>query len=170
MRRRFLGLAVTLATGGPLAATSCSTADTQARVDPIGPSAKDFGAVVLALDYRCGTLDCHGNSYRNLRIFGYGGLRLDPSHSPETPEIPTPAEVAATYDGIVGLEPELMREVTQAQGAGAERLTFVRKGRGDEDHKGGQRIVPGDDADRCVMSWLRGAVDVATCARVPKQP
>lgn len=154
--------------GAVLVAASCSTPDDAKRVDPIGPDAKDFAAVADALQYRCGSLDCHGTMYRNLRMFGYGGLRLDASHTPETPGT-QPAEVTATYDAIIGLEPEIMREVTLAKGAGSDRLTFVRKGRGDEDHKGGRRIVRGDDADKCVQSWLAGSVDGDACKRVRAQ-
>jgi hypothetical protein len=150
------------------AIVSCSTPD-NTRIDPVGPPTKDFDAVVRMLDYRCGSLDCHGSSYRNLRIYGYGALRLDPSHSPETPPLPTQPEIDATYDAIVALEPNVMRDVVLAHGVGSERLTFVRKGRGDEDHKGGRLIVAGDDADTCIQSWLRGAVDVGACDRVSKQ-
>ena len=35
--------------------------------------------------------------------------------------------------------------------------------------KGGQRIVVGDDGDRCLQSWLAGAVDAESCkAAVPR--
>lgn len=159
------------ATGIALAlVAACSTPDNGLRIDPLGPPPADFDAVVVPLDYRCGSLDCHGSPRRNLRIYGYGGQRLAPGDTPESPPTPTPAEVAATYDAIVGLEPDVMRAVTLAKGEGAERLTFVRKARGEEAHKGGRRIVPGDDADACVLSWLRGAVDVEACGRVPEGP
>lgn len=153
---------------GLFAITACSTADDTARVDPIGPSKQNFDAVVGALDYRCGSLDCHGSMYRNMRIYGYQSLRLDPNTLPDSPTT-TQAEVDATYDSIIGLEPEIMRQVVRDKGAKSSRLTFVRKGRGAENHKGGQRIVPGDAADTCVQSWLKGAVDVTACNKVSQE-
>lgn len=159
----------TAALVGLVTLAGCSSPDDAGRVDPIGPSDRDFAAVVRVLDYRCGSLDCHGTTKRNLRVYGFGGLRLDPTDLPDSPILPTPAEVNATYESVISLEPELMRAVTLAKGEGAERLTFVRKGRGTEDHKGGSRIAVGDDADICIQSWLRGAIDVAACSRVPMQ-
>jgi hypothetical protein len=127
---------------------------------------------------RCGSLECHGVAYRNLRLYGFEGARLpgnipvdggtrfiaDPI--PNAPGQSTDTEVAASYDAVVGLEPEITREVVAAKGAGSNRLTFVRKGRGDEAHKGLQRYCAGDSADRCIQSWLAGSVDVAACGRV----
>lgn len=157
-----------------LFAASCSTPDNKLRIDPVGPSAQSFEWVVDALDYRCGSLDCHGSTYRNLRIYGYGALRLQAGDTPATVgALPTgaqPSEVSATYDSIIALEPAIMRDVVQANGQGSDRLTFVRKGRGEEAHKGGQRIVQGDDADVCIQSWLQGAVDVKACQRVRQEP
>ena len=72
--------------------------------------------------------------------------------------------MTATYEAVIGLEPEIMRDVVKAGGAGPERLTFLRKGRGDEAHKGHRRITPGDSSDRCITTWLAGAVDKAACA------
>ena len=47
--------------------------------------------------------------------------------------------------------------------AGIERLTFVRKGRGTEDHKGNKRLNA--DSDTCVASWLANHVDEDACRR-----
>lgn len=169
-RRAFAACALAAA----LFAASCSTPDNKLRIDPIGPSAQNFEWVVDALDYRCGSLDCHGSTYRNLRIYGFGALRLRVGDTPATllPDDTgtSPGEVSATYDSIIALEPSIMRDVVQANGQGSDRLTFVRKGRGEEAHKGGQRIVQGDDADICVQSWLQGAVNVDACQKVRKEP
>ena len=36
---------------------------------------------------------------------------------------------------------------------------------GETHHKGGTVIVPGDDGDTCLTSWLGESVDAAACAR-----
>lgn len=128
------------------------------------PSRGHFPAVAGALERRCATLDCHGRPERNLRLYSGIGLRLassDVSGSGSTTE----AEHDASYESVVGLEPEALSVVVSEGGEAPDRLTLVRKARGAEAHKGGARITPGDDADRCVTSWLASAVDEAACAR-----
>lgn len=151
-----------------LLAIGCSTPDTGARVDPIGPDRASFEPVTKMLVRRCGTLDCHGTPYRNLRLYGYGGLRLDPAFVPDRDL--TVAEVDANYDAVIGLEPSIMRDVVADKGAAPERLTLVRKARGTEEHKGKGVIAVGDDADRCLISWLGSATDVDACTRTLDQP
>jgi len=164
---RFVATAALVSAGcstGWLAA--CSSPDSSARVDPVGPTGPDrasFEFVAPVLSRRCGSIDCHGSRFRNLRVFGFGGLRLDPEHRPDLPEFVTTAEATATYESVIGLEPEILRAVVSAGGAGAERLSIVRKGRGDEDHKGGRRITAGDDSDACILSWLAGDVRIERC-------
>lgn len=143
----------------------CSAPDTSARVDPVGPDRAQFKAVAPMLVRSCGSIDCHGSPYRNLRVFGYGGARLEPNARPDFPARVTDVESDATYDAVIGIEPELTREVVDARGAGADRLSLVRKARGTEEHKGGGRIVAGSDADRCLTTWLGSAVDVEACNR-----
>ena len=156
-----LGAAGALACG---AFAGCSSPNAEARTDAIGPDATQFAYVAPVLVRRCGSIDCHGSRYRNMRIYGYGGQRLGPNaKTPDSPKSVTAEEQAATYDSVVGLEPEIMRDVVQSGGAGPERLTFVRKGRGEEDHKGNQRITKGDNSDRCITSWLANNVDKAAC-------
>lgn len=152
-----------------LIATACSTADPNAQIDPIGPDRATFKPVGLALMQRCGSIDCHGSRYRNMRLYGFGGIRLDPNDRPDTPKT-TPAELDADYDAVIGVEPEIMRAVALAKGAGSDRLTFIRKGRGEESHKGGNPITAGDDADVCIQSWFRGVVDADACQRVVDAP
>jgi hypothetical protein len=144
-------------------AAGCSAPDSSARVDPVGPSLEQFAYVAPVLSKRCGSIDCHGSKFRNMRVYGYGGLRLDPAATPDFPTHVTAEEAKATYDAVISLEPEIMREVVQSGGAQPERLTFVRKGRGDEEHKGHRRVTPGDSSDRCITSWLMNNVDIAAC-------
>lgn len=146
-------------------ATGCSTPDSGARVDAVGPSREQFTFVAPVLVRRCGSIDCHGSRFRNMRVYGYGGQRRDGGIRPDLPTYVTEDEADGTYESVVGLEPEIMREVVQSGGAAPERLSFVRKGRGDEDHKGDNRIARGDDSDRCIVSWLANAVDKEACAR-----
>lgn len=160
----FIALAV-VATS--LLSIACSAPDSAATVSPAGPDRASFGPVARVLVRRCGSLDCHGSRYRNLRLFGFGAARLDPTSLPDSPADTTVAEIDADYDAVVALEPELMRQVVTTGGRDASRLTIVRKARGEEAHKGGRRIVPGDPADLCVLSWLGGGVDAEACAAAP---
>lgn len=141
--------------------------DPTPSVDPVGTADAElraqFPPVALLLAKRCGTIDCHGSQYRNFRVYGYGGRRLGDASTPETPQTVTAEEASATYEGVVSLEPEIMRDVLAAKGAGKERLTVLRKARGTEDHKGERLWVTGDDADLCFTSWLARATDTAKC-------
>ena len=72
-------------------------------------------------------------------------------------------EIARDFASLVGLEPEIMTEVTADKGADPERLTFYRKARGLEAHKGGTIVQAGDARDVCMTSWLAGQIDEAGC-------
>ena len=56
-----------------------------------------------------------------------------------------------------------MSTVVSGQGEHPELLTFVRKARGLEAHKGGVLITPGDPQDVCITSWLAGATNPTAC-------
>ena len=127
------------------------------------PDRASFPPVADLLERRCGTLDCHGSAYRNMRVYGSLGLRLAPSDRPLSKGQTTTAEYDAVFDSIVALEPELTSTVVQSGGASPERLTFVRKARGSEAHKGGSLMQAGDPEDTCITSWLAGHTDSATC-------
>jgi hypothetical protein len=174
-----------------------------------GPQYSDesFQPVGDYLENRCGTLDCHGQTSRNLRIWGCEGMRLDPDASAVTCADPTTeAEYQATFRSLVGLEPQIMSNVYAgcapygADGGGAyppglgcqpQLLTFIRKARGTEAHKGGQLICvdepcpPGlppqvpldgdagplvDPQDVCLVSWLEGATDRRECGLAFSDP
>lgn len=161
MRRTLLGLAILVVIA------ACSTPQSDARIGVTEPDRSQFAAVGSFLDRRCGTLDCHGSEVRNFRIYGCEGLRLDPKNTPRCRKNggtdTTNAELDATFRSLVGLEPAVMSSVVQGKGQHPELLTFVRKARGTEAHKGGALIVPGDSQDRCITSWLAGTTDVAAC-------
>jgi hypothetical protein len=132
------------------------------------PSRNDFPDVGNALQMRCGTLDCHGQVGRNMRLYGFGGLRLS---APETPNVDptTDQELNASFDSVVGLEPEALSQVVTHQ-ADPDQLSLVRKMRGIERHKGGQQSRVGDVLDRCVVLWLIGNFDGAPCGSVISAP
>jgi hypothetical protein len=61
-----------IATG--LILLACDTSD--GTIDPATPPSEPaFRPVAEVLLDRCGTLDCHGSKYRNMRLFGLGGSR-----------------------------------------------------------------------------------------------
>jgi hypothetical protein len=144
-------------------ALSCSSVtNTRIGIDAPPFSEQSFGPLGDYLDHRCGSLDCHGQPGRNLRIWGCEGMRLDAGMIPVCNKtVPgggrtTLYEHQATYRSLVGLEPQVMTEVYsgcsgQVGDGGAalyppgsschpELLTFVQKARGAEAHKGGQLI------------------------------
>jgi hypothetical protein len=57
-----------------------------------------------------------------------------------------------------------MSTVVAGHGENPELLTFVRKARGTETHKGGALITPGDAQDTCITSWLAGSTNTMACA------
>jgi len=132
------------------------------QLELLAPTRTDFERVADAMQPHCGTLDCHGEAGRNLRLFGGRGLRLAPGGNPLDGDT-TPAEYDATFWSVVGLEPETLTAVLQDKGDDPERLSLIRKARGHERHKGGTLMVAGDALDRCLTSWLAGAVDQPPC-------
>lgn len=133
------------------------------------PPSADFAPVSAVLAHGCGALECHGRVGQNLRLYSDYGLRLDAEDIPGGDEM-TPAEHDANYESVVMLEPEALSSVWLASGRDAEQLTLVSKARGREAHKGGSVLRAGDDADRCLLSWLAGSVDIDTCTRAAELP
>jgi hypothetical protein len=151
---------------GARAFAGCASVPSDARIGMDEPSGSEaqFGLVGNFLDHRCGSLDCHGQVGRDLRIWGCEGMRLDPNDSPIcTVKTTTPAEHEATYRSLVGLEPTVMSYVASHMGDDPALLTFVRKARGTESHKGGTLITPGDVQDQCITSWLAGSTNGMAC-------
>jgi hypothetical protein len=143
--------------------SACRVPATDARFTGSLPDQASFPEVTQVLVRHCGTLDCHGSSGRNLRLYGSEGLRLSPDDRPQTPTCTSDDEVAQDYASVVGLEPEVLSAVVADGGAHPERLTIVRKARGAEDHKGGAPFQQGDAGDRCLTSWLADNLDMDAC-------
>jgi hypothetical protein len=153
--------------GGALLAgfvASCSFPSTDARyVQTALPDEATFAPVAELLSVRCGSIDCHGSLFRNLRVYGSTGLRYLATDRPFAPTCNTCEENQETYLSVVGLQPEAISEVVL--GADPSILTMVGRARGTEAHKGGQVWSQGDDSDVCLTSWLGGKVDFAADCR-----
>lgn len=110
---------------------------------------------------RCGSLDCHGQTTRNLRVYSSRGLRLSDAdtsgHGGTRSE-----EHAANLASLVGLEPELFARVVEDGGRDPYRLTLLRKATAREHHLGGAALP--EDGAQCITSWLARALDEEACA------
>ncbi len=122
-------------------------------------------AVQPYVQKRCGTLDCHGNSNRPLRIYGQFGLRHPAESNFPGGEPTTTIEADANYLSACGVEPELMSRSLENLGASADQLKFVAKARGQLNHKGGKVVDEGDPGDNCLMGWI-GTISNEDAARV----
>ena len=148
---------------GVALAVACSAPASDPRYTPSAPPDETtFAPVAQMLGVRCGTIDCHGTPWRNLRIYSSGGLRYASTDRPFVPPCDTTDEVSQTYLSVIGLEPEAMSQV--ASGGDPGQLTLVRKPRGTEAHKGGQLWTQGDDADTCLTAWLAGNPSTSACS------
>lgn len=143
-------------------AASCNVVAGDGRETDAAPASDAFAPVSDMLEARCGSLDCHGQDGRSLRIYGTFGLRL--SEQSRTGQGATTAEeYEATYESLITLEPAALGAVINEH-AGPERLTLVRKARGDEHHKGGAVLAQGSPGDTCLVSWLEtGTPDAKAC-------
>ena len=141
----------------------CSFPDASAQFTESVPDRASFADVAQAMVQKCGTLDCHGTAYRNLRVYGNTGLRLLPTDQPLSPPCTTTPEVDQDFDSVVGLEPEAMSALVAAHGQNPDALTLVRKARGIENHKGGTVMKVGDALDTCITSWLAGSAETGAC-------
>ncbi len=141
------------------------------RASPLAaPPRTGFEPVADALLLSCGTLDCHGRPERNLRLFGNHAARRDGADDPGGTAT-THDEYDACYWSVIGLEPETLDQVVRDHGADPERLSLIRKPRGNERHKGGTLMQPRDPLDTCLRSWLQGAPDAEVCATAgPQRP
>jgi hypothetical protein len=186
LRLLVVGALVSVGSAGALIAASACGFNQNATTELVGPDFSQFVGVLpdggqtigvcQLLQTRCGTLDCHGQISRPLRIYGQEGLRLTDGGSEDAEnmtgqEPTTAAEFRADYLAVIGLQPELMAEVVQGSQP-PDALMLVRKPAGLERHKGGQVIVQGpppDPAYQCIVSWLTtspeaGGVDYGACA------
>jgi hypothetical protein len=177
MKRAIFPLLVALFAAALVAlGVACSSFDQNAVTEVTGPDFGQFatnttvdGAAVVGveavLERRCGSLDCHGQMGRSLRIFGHYGLRLIAQDASNTPGVQTttPTELVANYQSVLGVQPELMTAVVQGN-APPTSLLLLRKPLQLERHKGGPVFVQGDNAYNCIVSWLAGNTVFQACA------
>jgi hypothetical protein len=143
-------------------------------------SLDDFAMVSPVLERRCGTLDCHGEYARPLRIMGQNGLRflsdaelLDPGLIVENDTVTggkgtTPEEVEQNWRSVCGLEPERTSEVVRSGDINSVyQLMLLRKPLQQDDnfekHKGGQLLTKGLEGEVCISCWLVGFPDDVVC-------
>ena len=120
------------------------------------------------LERHCGSVDCHGKLPRGLRVYGMDGLRLPNDAGLVAGSGATSRqEMRATYLSVMGLQPELMDAFVQKSPRTSEDaygLLLLSKPLAIERHRPGASLRKGEPAERCVTSWLIGAVDRASCA------
>lgn len=175
MSWRTKAISAALLVGPVLAVIACGPPDHGEIVrEPTTGRARldDFETYVSPVfEKHCGSLDCHGQIGRNLRIYSSDGLRLpnDAGARPGTGDT-TSAERLANYQSILGLEPSTTRIVLE--GGDPQLLLVLKKPLALEKHKGGQQIHTGDDTDRCIVSWFTESppdagsqVDTDACGR-----
>jgi len=159
MKRRSLMMLVvgSLGAATALGVTSCLD-DPAARELFLCPDSEVFAAYVSPMmERRCGTLDCHGNDFRPMRLYGELGLRHPGEINVSGGDATTALELNDNYRSICAVEPEKVSKVAQDPGGqSVNGLLLVRKARGEEGHKGGKVFDPFDDSDLCVVGWLRG--------------
>lgn len=134
------------------------------------PGSFRINGVSTVFERRCGTLDCHGSTSRNLRIYSQRGLRLpnDAGVTTASGSATTIDETTANYQSIMTLEPEVSNAVIDGTSDPYE-LLILKKPLERERHKGGPAIKSGDPAELCIVSWLKEGVitpiDTGACAR-----
>ncbi len=130
----------------------------------LAPDQAQFTMVSPVFELRCGSLDCHGQAGRPLRIYSGLGLRL-PNDAGNLPGVnaTTPDEIAANYYSVIGLEPEEMTRVIAGEDP-PTALLILAKPLMLEAHKGGPAMATGDPAYLCITSWLLGTgLDTPSC-------
>ncbi len=134
------------------------------------PDEKGFvdNSVSLFMERRCGSMDCHGQVGRPLRIYSQRGLRLDAKggRNGET----TAEERKANYISVIGLEPEELTIARRSKGNYVDFMLF-KKPLGEEGlgvkHKGGPVLAPSktDPGWECLRSWVFDTADKAECEK-----
>ncbi len=160
---------VLLAVAGFVALVACSAnisdGDGGTRFTTIlAPDQTQFTTVSPVFERRCGTLDCHGQVGRPLRIYSGLGLRI-PNDAGNIPgsSATTLDEINANYYAVIGLQPEQMTRVI-AGAALPRSLLILSKPLNLEAHKGGAAFAPtGDPGEGCITTWIAGAVDKTQC-------
>ncbi|HVY48718.1 MAG TPA: hypothetical protein VHB21_22675 [Minicystis sp.] len=169
-RASALSAALVAASFAPVVAcTPVTEAYEQIDGPAFGTDGDTFRPVSSVMEARCGTLDCHGQVARPMRIYGQQGLRGPWMQGGKPPigyvtngtEQTTSDELLANYAAMIGLEPEITAKVVAGSDP-PDDLTLVRKPRLEERHKGGKLWNENDPGDKCLIKWLTGVKSKAT--------
>ena len=147
------------------AALSCGSYDPNATTTLYLPDYEIYKTQLHPyLNRQCGTLDCHGQEGRPFRNYGVRGLRLFDKEARLVPgsQDTVEEEYRASYESIIGLEPEATRRVVACE-QDPGTLLIYRKPTGTspdlgtgiegESHKGGQ-VTDGDGPGaNCIFAW-----------------
>jgi hypothetical protein len=167
-----LGLSLAASVG------SCAIASAPAG-EPIGqlPSKDSFiqSGVSEFMEKRCGSLDCHGQVGRPLRLYSQWGLRKEPGDKGARNSAPTTAlERDENYYSVAGLEPENLATCFATKGADFKQFQLLKKpldiaGLGVR-HKGGPvlRANQQDAGWLCLYGWASGDLDAKQCQDASK--
>ncbi len=147
---------ITECTNGPSA--GCNTPSYADFAPPGDDNSKVVGVGDFMIQ-RCGSLDCHGQVGRPLRLYGKDALRLADAGTggalPSTLNATAPQEYQADFDAVVALQPEDMaRVMTGIQDPNT--LLLLLKPTNSLVHKGGPVIFasPPDYGFLCLVNWL----------------
>jgi hypothetical protein len=154
-RAAFIACALAYTLASPLGCSPPDKGSIDRKVETRAtPGSFREAGVSVVFEKRCGSLDCHGNIGRNMRIYSERGLRL-PNDAGLLPGQgnTTIDEITANYQSITTLEPEQMNIVLN--GGDPYQLLVLKKPLQLERHKGGRVIIKGDDAETCISSWLQ---------------
>jgi hypothetical protein len=141
-----------------------------------------FRAVSAVFEKTCGTLDCHGDIGRPMKIYGQNGLRsftaedllnpgpaVDAGRSPGGELQTTDEELDFNRRSICGLEPEKMARVYNLE-IPATELMLLRKALEVERHKGGKLFIETSPGKVCIETWLTGDVNIQECDTAALSP
>ena len=141
------------------------------------PDARSFidNGVSTFMERRCGSLDCHGQEGRPLRIYSDWGLRLAArDDGTRDASATTAAEQLQNYYAVAGLEPENLSRCFTNGSYDTFQLMLKPlgvEGRGIR-HKGGPvlRATENDPGWQCLYGWASNKIDKAQCDRAKAVP
>ena len=161
--------ALLLALIGAVYLASCTNIE-QAEVTLDGRDEATYGLWVEPyVSLRCGSLDCHGDKGRPLRLYGAGGLRSRPELRGE---FTAPEEVRASVLAFTGVSPDIGTADDNARHLAMQKGLAVDAG--GLAHVGGDIWASVDEPGyRCLHGWLEGRADdvdvQADCAFAAEQ-
>ena len=146
----------------------CGSADSEAVSATALPDKAQFidQGVSTFMEKRCGSLDCHGQVGRPLRLYSANGLRKNLVKGVRDTRATQPDELLENYYATVGLEPEDISLARVSNGTYTDFLLLKKplgiEGRGVR-HKGGPVLRVTDPGFECLVSWIEGTANKAKC-------